>query len=223
MGVAGQVLENMLGSAEGWFGIDDPFHGTQAPQQGVEQTWLSQVGGSAETTEFSFLISLLEGGQHLAAKQAAEYAHRQEETGSAVDPAGVIESEPTGGDEAMQVRMVAQVLAPGMEHGEHSDACTEMARICGDLQQGFGCGTKQQVVEQALVAECERCQLFWQGEDDMRIGHGQQAGRLSAEPAIAGRGLALGTMPVAAGEIADVLIRTGVAPLQVSAEGGGTA
>jgi hypothetical protein len=122
----------------------------------------------------------------------------------------------------MQVRMVAQVLAPGMEYGKHSDACTEMARIGGDLEQGFGGGAKQQVVEQALVAECERCQLLGQGEDHVGIGHGQQAGRLPAEPAITSRGLALGTMPVAAGEIADVLIRTGVTLLQVSAEGGGT-
>ena len=60
----------------------------------------------------------------------------------------MVEGEPTGGDQAMQVRMVAQVLAPGMEYGEDPDACPEMAWISGDLQQGFGGGTKQQVVEQ---------------------------------------------------------------------------
>src|SRR5271157_4783677 len=119
--------------------------------------------------------------------------------------------------------MVPQVLVPGMEYGEHSDACAEMARISGDLQQGFRGGAKQQVVKQALVAECERDQLLRQGEDHVRICHRRQAGRLPAEPAITSRGLALGTMPVAAREIADVLIRTGVALLQVSAEGGGTA
>ena len=169
------------------------------------------------------LISLLEEGQHLAPEESAEYAHRQEETRSAGDPTGVVEGEPTGGNEAMQVRMVAQVLAPGMEYGEHSDAGTEMAWISGDLQQGLGGGAKQQVVEQALIAECKRCQLLRQGEDHVRIGHRQQAGRLSGEPAIASCGLTLGTMPVAAREIADVLIRTGVALLQMSAEGGGTA
>ena len=49
----------------------------------------------------------------------------------------MVEGEPTGGDQAMQVRMVAQVLAPGMEYGEDPDACAEMAWISGDLQQGF--------------------------------------------------------------------------------------
>ncbi len=103
----------------------------------MELTRIGEVGRGAEATEFSVLISLLEEGQHLAPEEAAEYAHRQEETRSTGDPAGMIEGESTGGDQAMQVRMVAQVLAPGMEYGEHSDACAEMARISGDLRQGF--------------------------------------------------------------------------------------
>ena len=106
VGIAGQVLENMLGSAEGWFGIDNPFLGTQPTQQGVELTRVGEVGRGAEAAEFSFLISLLEEGQHLAPEEAAEYAHRQEETRSACDPTGMIEGESTGGYEAMQVRMV---------------------------------------------------------------------------------------------------------------------
>src|SRR5271165_1236310 len=213
----------MLGSAEGWLGIDDPFHGTQPSQQGVELTRVGEIGYGAEATQFSFLISLLEQGQHLAPEQSAEYAHRQEEARSASDPAGMIKGEPPGWDQAMQVRMVAQILAPGMEHGKHSDACTEMARISSDREQGFRGGAKQQVVEQALIAECKRCQLLRQGEDDVGIRHRQQAGGLPAEPAIASRRLTLGTMPVAAREIGDSLIGTGVALLQVSAEGGGAA
>src|SRR5271167_1418013 len=123
----------MFGSAAGWLGIDDPFLGTQQAQQGMELTGFSEVRYGAEATEFSSFISLLEEGQHLASEETAEYAHRQEEARSAGDPTGVVKSEPTGGDEAMQVRMVAQVLAPGMEYGEHSDAGTEMAWIGGDL------------------------------------------------------------------------------------------
>ena len=80
------------------------------------------------------LISLLEQGQHLAPEEAAEYAHRQEETRSAGDPTGVVEGESTGRDKAMQVRMMAQVLAPSVEYDENSDAGTEMAWISGDLQ-----------------------------------------------------------------------------------------
>src|SRR5271169_1754184 len=123
----------MLGSAEGWLGIDDPPLGAQSPQQGVELTWLGQACCRAEATEFSSLKGLPEVGQHLAPEETAEYAHRQEETRSAGEPTGVVEGEPTGGNDAMQVRTGAQVLAPGMEYDEHSDAGTEMAWIGGDL------------------------------------------------------------------------------------------
>ena len=87
----------------------------------------------------------------------------------------MIEGESTGGNETVQVRMMAQVLAPGMEHGEHADAGAEMAGIGGDLQQGLGSCTKQQAIKQTLVAECERRQLLRHGEDDMGVGHRQQA------------------------------------------------
>ena len=71
--------------------------------------------------------------------------------------------------------MMSQVLRPGVQHSKHADASAEMARIGGDLQQGLGSGTKQQVIKQTLVAECERRQLRGHGEDHMGIGHRQQA------------------------------------------------
>jgi hypothetical protein len=44
--------------------------------------------------------------------------------------------------------MMPQVLRPGVQHSEHADASAQMARVGGDLQQGLGSGSKQQVVEQ---------------------------------------------------------------------------
>ena len=42
MSVAGQVLQHMLGSAEGWLGIDDPFLVAQGGEQRVEWAWLGE-------------------------------------------------------------------------------------------------------------------------------------------------------------------------------------
>ena len=36
MGVAGQVVENMFGAAEGWLGIDDPVLLAELPEQVAE-------------------------------------------------------------------------------------------------------------------------------------------------------------------------------------------
>ena len=101
------------------------------------------------------------------------------------DPAGVIKSQSAGGNEAVQVWMMSQVLRPGVQHGKHTDACTEMAWIGSDLEQRLGSCPKQQGVEEPLVAQCERRQLFGYGEDHMGVGHRQQTSSLLEEPAIA--------------------------------------
>ncbi len=101
------------------------------------------------------------------------------------DPAGVIKSQSAGGNEAVQVWMMSQVLRPGVQHGKHTDARTEMAWIGSDLEQRLGSCPKQQGVEEPLVAQCERRQLFGYGEDHMGVGHRQQTSSLLEEPAIA--------------------------------------
>jgi hypothetical protein len=55
--------------------------------------------------EFSPPESLLEDGQQLAAKQAAEPVHRQEEVRLACDPARVIQGQSARWDQTMQVGM----------------------------------------------------------------------------------------------------------------------
>ena len=87
----------------------------------------------------------------------------------------MVERQSAGGNEAVQVGMMSQVLRPGVQHSERADACAEMTGIGGDLQQGLGSGPKQEAVEETLVPECERRQLLGHGEDDMRVGHRQQA------------------------------------------------
>ena len=125
----------------------------------------------ARAMEFSPPESLLEEGQQLAAKQAAKPVHWQEEAGLACDPARVIQGQSARRNQAVQVGMVAQVLAPGMQDSQYPNVCSEMAWISRDLQQGLRGGAKQQVVEQALVAEGEGSKLLRQGEDDVGVRH----------------------------------------------------
>src|SRR5271157_1642784 len=57
----------------------------------------------------------------------------------------------------------------------------------------------------------------------MRVGHRQQACGLFHEPAVAGRGLTLGTVPVAAGVVSESLVTAAIASFQMSAQRGRTA
>jgi len=70
MSIAAEILQDVLGSAEGWFGVDDPILAEERAQPGSEEL------GTGERCEFSGQVQLtvlegrLQGGDELAAKHA---------------------------------------------------------------------------------------------------------------------------------------------------------
>ena len=123
----------------------------------------------------------------------------------------------------MQVRVVQHFLIPGVEYSEKTDVCTETARIGGNGEQRFGNRAEQDAVKHAWILERKKRKLLRKGEDDMAVGNGQQFGRSCCQPPVAGRGLALWTMAIAARVVGDDLTGAAIALLDVSAEGGGSA
>ena len=43
MGIARQIVQNVLGTAEGWLGVDDPVLLEKLSQKPAEATWLGQT------------------------------------------------------------------------------------------------------------------------------------------------------------------------------------
>jgi len=99
--------------------------------------------------------------------------------------------------------MVLQALIPGVEHAEEADLRAEVPRIASDLDQGLGCGMKQQVIDQPFVLQCERSQFPRQGEDDVHLAGGQQLSFTRLQPAQARVALTLGAVPVTARVVGD--------------------
>src|ERR1039458_6752766 len=57
----------------------------------------------------------------------------------------------TSRDHTMNVRMMQQILAPGVEHTQKADFRSEMFGVGSDLQQSRGAGTEQEIVNDLLV------------------------------------------------------------------------
>ena len=51
----------------------------------------------------------------------------------------------------MQMRMMPQSLAPGVQHGQETNLSAEVFRVCGNSAQGLGGGGEQQVVNDSLI------------------------------------------------------------------------
>ena len=81
----------------------------------------------------------------------------------------------------------------------HSYVRAEMLGVGCNGDQGLGRDLEQQVIDDRLVVIGDVGDRSRQGEDNMEIGRGQQFGLAVGQPLLGSDGLALRTMPVAAG------------------------
>jgi hypothetical protein len=137
MGVAAEVLQHILGAAEGWFAVDDPVLAKQWPEPGGEDLGLSEQRQIAGQMKLVVLKSRSEAGDELAAKQAPEHRDREKESGTGSNPAGVIEREAARGGDAVDMRMKLELLVPGVKHAEEADLSPEMSGVASDFEKRF--------------------------------------------------------------------------------------
>ena len=69
-----------------------------------------------------------------------------------MNPARVVLIETAGRNHAVEVRMQAQVLSPGMQDAEEADPGSEMPGVGCDFEHGLSCGAEEQIVEQARMS-----------------------------------------------------------------------
>ena len=93
--------------------------------------------------ELAVLERSFETSDELAAKHATEHLDGKEKSMAWFDPARAIARQAAGGNDAMDMRVKAQFLVPGMENAEETDLSAEMFGIAGDFQKGFRTGNKR--------------------------------------------------------------------------------
>src|SRR3990172_6833905 len=125
---------------------------------------------------------------------------------------------PAGGNHAMNMRMMLQFLIPSMEHAEEADVGAEMFGIASDCEERCRAGAEQKIVDDLLVAQGQGRQQVREREDDVNIGRGQQFFTARLDPTVAGVGLTLRTVPVAARVVRDGAIPAAGTLIQMPAE-----
>src|SRR5271157_4484880 len=203
VGVGAEIAQHMIRSSEGALGINDPVMAEQYAQPCCEGPRLGHGQEVAVELDHASMEGAAKSGDELTAEHTAEHFDGKKKGAVGGDPASVVGSEAASGDYAVNMRMMLQSLIPGMEHTEKADLGSKVPGIAGDLQQSFGAGVKQQVVDQSLVLQCERSKFPRECEDDMDIVGGQQFPFPRLEPAQAGVALAARAMAVAARVIRD--------------------
>jgi len=156
MGVSAEILEYVVGTTEGWFGVDDPVFSEQWSEPGSEDLGLREQSQIARKMKLAVLNSRLKAGDELTAKHTSEYLNGEKEARTGLNPASVIEGEPTGRDDTVDMGMKLEFLVPGVEHAEEADLGPEMSGVASDLEKSFCAGTKQQAIDEFLVLQGQR-------------------------------------------------------------------
>jgi hypothetical protein len=174
MSVTTQILEHILGAAEGWFGIDHPVLTEQWPQPGSEDLGLGEQCQISRKVKLIVLKGRPESGNELAAKDTTEHLDGEKEARAGLNPAGVIERDPTGRHDAVDMGMKPEFLVPGVQYAEETDLGPEMSGIAGDLKKSLGTGPEEQTIDDLFVLQSQGCQLWGQGKDHMDVAGGEK-------------------------------------------------
>ena len=132
--IATEILQDVHGPAEGWFGVDDPVFAEERTEPGGEKLGMGARRELAGEMQLAMLESGPESGDELAAEHAPQYSNGKEEAWVGSNPVGVIARESAGGNDAVDMGMKLELLVPGVKHAEEADLGAEMGGIARDFQ-----------------------------------------------------------------------------------------
>ena len=210
MGVGAEIPQHLIGPPEWRLTVRHPAQTMELMDQAPEELGLNQSAEYALKHQFSGGVRLLEGFEEFPAEGLAENAFREEEARAArAFPVSVIRRQTSGGDHTVNVRVMLELLIPGVQHTEETDLGAEMPGISGNLYEGLRATAKQQTVHHLFVLQGQWCQLVGQRKDNVSVGCTEQLGASRRQPAVARLSLAFWTMPVSARVVGDGLMAAG--------------
>jgi hypothetical protein len=174
VGVSGEILEHLLGTAERRLGVNDPVLDLKGLEPAFPCLGMLELEKVAEEAKSLLLPSSLKTGEKLTAEQPTQESNGKKESVSATDPALFIQAQSSAGNDAMEMRVVMEVLAPGVQNGETADLRAEMFWASAEGQQGLGNSTKEHPVDDATILKRKRRQFLRNGEDHVEVLHVEQ-------------------------------------------------
>ena len=198
--VAREIAQHRLGAVSPGRAVDDPGLPPGRPGQ-------HEIGPA-----------LLQRGPHLGAHEDGERPRRDQEFAPGGMPVAAVIGHTATGDEAMHMRVVDELLRPGVQHRHHADGAADVAPITGQLDDGLRGRLHQRGVAVALVGAQRLAQLRRHGHCDVEIGARQQLRLARRDPALGLILMASRAAPVLAGMIGVDLGAAVIAAPQVPAE-----
>jgi hypothetical protein len=172
MRVAAQIIKDMIGAAEGRFGINDPFGFAAALKKGLELFRIVEFLKGSVKLQFPGGEGFSEVVEEKTAEKTGEDAYRQEESFPGRDPSLTVGRKTAAWNDAMEMRMKEQILAPGVKHGEKADVGAQVFGIRSNAPESLRSGAKKDVVNDLLILSGNGSNAVGEGENHMEITNG---------------------------------------------------
>jgi len=219
MGGAREVREDVLGLAHGFLRLDDPCGTPQSPHEALPGLRCRELLTAAAPREPAPAVDVLERREEQASEAPAEDLHGEEEVRATGEPSGPVGRQASSGEDTVEMRVMVEWLAPGMEHRQAADVRPEMLRVPGDVLERLRHGPKEHALEHTRVVEAQGTEGMRQCKHPMDVGHGKHLALPSGEPSRLGGPMALGAVAIATGVIADLFVATLVTLRRVPPKG----
>ena len=165
----------------------------------------------------------MESGEHLAAKQGPQDAHRDEMALAGRTPPATVGGETTGRDDTVDVWMKLELPGPRVQHGRDAKLGPEPLRIAPEGEESLGRGAQEMRKHQTAIPKSERSQRGREGEDDVEVVDIEDARHALVDPPCLREALALRAVPIATRVVRGSLEAALRAHVEVAAQGGRSA
>jgi len=213
----------MLGLREGFFRVHHPFLGAQVGEELVPRLGLGKLPTAPCHGQVPLAVEVLQPHQIQPPKTPREDADGQEEVRPTRDPLGAIGRQAPRRQDTMEMGMMMQLLAPGVEDGEATDLGSKMLGILSNVLEGLRDAAKEQAIEWAWVLQRQRPKVVRQGKDDMRVGRLEEFALPGRKPGGLGSAMTCGATPVPARVVRLGLVAAVVTLRDMAPEGRGPA
>jgi len=166
------------------------------------------------------IMGASEAVEELRATHDREGPHGEEKRRPARDPSCAVGAEGTARHDTVEVDVLGERLAPGVEDGRDADGPTEVAGVAPEGQKGVGHGAKQEVVDDARIPLGERIERVREREDDVKVRDREQLGPARREPAVAGNRLTRRAVAIATRVVRDPRRAAAITRVAVAAQHG---
>lgn len=218
MGVAAEVAHDVLGSAEGSLGVDDEELSMKRDAESIEgfgifalRAKIASAMGGAETRD------------QLGSKEGSEDGQGKEVARACPHPTAVGRGPTAACDDAVDVRVKAQIARPGVKDARDAEQSAEPLWIETERDERFAGRGEHGVEDDATIELREGAKLGRQSEDDVEVAGWEQTGAARADPARLRERLTFRAMTIATRVVARALVTAARADVEVSAELGGPA